>query len=137
MKSKLGTITITMLVILAMLQAAVASKPVKGWHGDANIPNPQNAKILDTYEHAFIWSNTTGMQDLGTLPGGTYSWAYGINICGQVAGYSSDASENSHAVMWEKVGTNYVPTDLGTLPGGTYSWAYGINDRGQVVGSTQ
>ncbi len=64
-----------MLVILAMLQAGMASVPEKGWHGHVNIPNPQNAKVLETNPHAFIWSNMTGMQDLGTLPRGTWSFA--------------------------------------------------------------
>lgn len=64
MKRKVGTMIITMLVILAMLQAAVAS----------------------TSTHAFIWDKTTGMQDLGTLPGGTISYAYGINKYGQIVG---------------------------------------------------
>ena len=49
-----------------------------------------------------------------------------------IAGWSSNASEEIHAVLW----SNYtsVPQDLGTLPGGTISYAYGINSSGQVVG---
>jgi probable HAF family extracellular repeat protein len=67
--------------------------------------------------------------DLGTLPGGYESIAYGINNRGQVVGYSTTASGEYHAFLWE----DGEMTDLGTL-GGAYSVAYGINSRGQVVG---
>src|SRR5436305_26045 len=36
--------------------------------------------------HAFIWQSATGMQDLGTLPGGLSAIAYGINNRGQIVG---------------------------------------------------
>ena len=40
------------------------------------------------------------MVDLGTL-GGTESIALAVNRSGQVVGYSSTASNASHAVLWE------------------------------------
>ena len=70
--------------------------------------------------------------DLGTLPGGDFSVAWGINSRGQVVGYSQTASGATiHAFLWE----DGRMTDLGTLPGGEFSVAHGINARGQVVGS--
>jgi probable HAF family extracellular repeat protein len=69
--------------------------------------------------------------DLGTLPGGSYSTAYGINDSGQVVGISSGFTSPYHAFLWEA--TNGMQ-DLGTLPGDHFSWALGINDSGQVVG---
>jgi probable HAF family extracellular repeat protein len=70
--------------------------------------------------------------DLGTLPGGTQSLAYGINNSGQVVGDSTFAgSPFSHAFLWDA--TNGMQ-DLGTLPGDSGSRAQGINDFGQVVG---
>jgi probable HAF family extracellular repeat protein len=40
--------------------------------------------------HAALWSNYTSVpQDLGTLPGGSISYAYGINSSGQVVGFST------------------------------------------------
>src|SRR5436309_1672459 len=59
---------------------------------------------------AFLWQNGT-MTDLGTLPGGYASYAYGINDAGQVVGTSEDSSGLRHAFLWS-AGTM---ADLGTL----------------------
>jgi probable HAF family extracellular repeat protein len=39
--------------------------------------------------------------DLGTLRGGTYSHAFGINERGQVVGRDDTASGEEHAFLWE------------------------------------
>ena len=70
------------------------------------------------------------MTNLGTLPGGTYSIATGINDRGQVVGYSTLPNNNIyHAFLY----SGGEMTDIGTL-GGTHSKANGINDSGQIVG---
>jgi probable HAF family extracellular repeat protein len=82
--------------------------------------------------HAFLWQNGK-MRDLGTLPGDTYSIAYGINDRAQVVGYSArNRGEDFiyHAFLWQ----NGKMRDLGTLPGGYLSEARDINILGQVVG---
>src|SRR5206468_11810864 len=75
--------------------------------------------------------------DLGTLPGGNFSEAYGINAVGQVAGFSTKAGGAVHAVLWT-VATSAAlrgrAIDLGTQPGGSFSQAFGINAVGQVIG---
>lgn len=72
---------------------------------------------------------TYTVTDLGTL-GGTSSVANAINANGQVVGYSTTASGETHAFLY----SGSKMTDLGTL-GGSYSTAAAINTSGQVVGS--
>jgi probable HAF family extracellular repeat protein len=72
-----------------------------------------------------------GLEDLGTLAGGTDSYASAINNRGQVVGYSTIAATGlNHAFLYER----HEMFDLGTLPGGNNSEALAINDRGQIVG---
>ena len=71
--------------------------------------------------------------DLGILPGGSFSDAWGINASGQIVGSweTNDGNQNPHAFLY----SNGTMTDLGTLPGYMQgSQAFGINDAGQVVG---
>ena len=70
------------------------------------------------------------MTDLGTLPGGTVSFAYSINNNGQIVGQSSTDSGQRHAFSY--LGSTMTP--LVTVPGWTFSLARGINNSGQIVG---
>jgi probable HAF family extracellular repeat protein len=110
--------------------------------------------------HGVIWINGK-IVDLGTLRGGTVSWANNVNDFGQVVGFANNAvtDENSleglvtetRAFLWQggvvgqattKNDAEDHPylwqhgemTDLGTL-GGTYGFASWLNDRGEVVGA--
>jgi len=69
--------------------------------------------------------------DLGTL-GGNDSYGRGINVSGQVTGYS-DTTGNSaqHAFLY----SGGAMTDLGTL-GGSASYGRGINASDQVTGTS-
>ena len=49
---------------------------------------------------AFIWSPTTGMVGLGTLPGYSNSVATGINDSSQVAGYCSGPEQSKVPFFW-------------------------------------
>ena len=80
--------------------------------------------------HAFRWSPSAGMLDLGTLPGMEESGAAGINAQGQVAGSASATFQFPKAFFWsEAVGM----LDLGSLAGGP-TVAQAINGSGIVVG---
>jgi len=69
------------------------------------------------------------MTGLGFLPGGSFSYAYGINNSGQVVG-SGDSSVGVQAFV-DSGGTGM--TGLSSLPGALL-YAYGINNSGQIVG---
>ena len=79
---------------------------------------------------AFLWTRSTGVHNLGVLPGGNYSTACDINDLDEVAGTSASAA-GDRAVLWTKTGN---VRDLGTLPGDTSSEATAINNNGDVVG---
>jgi len=91
-------------------------------------------------QRAFLWDKQHGMQDLGTLPGGTDAEALLINDRGQVVGYSYTASTQSGACfplatnsfLWDK---KNGMTDLGGF-GGTCTLATNLNNEGQVVGES-
>jgi len=76
----------------------------------------------------FLYSGGT-MIDLGTLPGGSYTWVQGINNSGQVVGWGTDASGVARAFLYSG-GTNSL-----LVTGAWGGEAFGINDSGQVVGS--
>jgi probable HAF family extracellular repeat protein len=88
----------------------------------------------DTNFHAFLWTETTGMQDLGTLPGDVNSAAISINDAGEMVGLSLDAKFNPRAFFWQ----NGVMTDLNALiPGGSPLFLLtgcSINSRGEIIG---
>jgi probable HAF family extracellular repeat protein len=80
--------------------------------------------------HAMRWSQREGLTDLGTLPGGSQSFAQAISADGKViAGYSEDVLLNDRAVIWQLGG---AALDLGTL-GGVESQANGISRDGLAV----
>ncbi|WP_026731404.1 HAF repeat-containing PEP-CTERM protein [Fischerella sp. PCC 9605] len=84
----------------------------------------------DFRSRAFFWSSSTGMTDLGTLPGGDSSYANSINNTGQVVGTSKNTSDDiSSAFLWSSK-TGMI--DLGISE--YKSWASDINDFGQIVG---
>ncbi len=88
-------------------------------------------------DHAFVWQESEGMLDLGTL-GGFASFARDINGSAQVVGYAETGEfidflghelAVGHAFLWD----NGEMQDLGTL-GGPFSGASAINNLGHVVG---
>lgn len=80
--------------------------------------------------HAFIHTDSGGMQDLGTL-GGLMSGAVALNDSRQVVGLSQYGTlpAQHHAFLWQ----DGIMTDLGSL-GGVSSAATDINNAGTVVG---
>lgn len=83
--------------------------------------------------HAFLWSSTTGMLDLGVLNAGdVFSEALNITDSGQVTGTSVNSSGDSYPFLWtHKTGMTSLPT----LPGATYGFSGSINSQGAIYGS--
>ena len=102
-----------------------------------NCFNPFNAPDCNV-QHAFVWQDRA-LTDLGTLPGGSSSFAYFISDNGLIAGGSENGlidpvagTPEFHAILW----INGQINDLRTL-GGTSSDAFGVNDASQVIGIAQ
>ncbi|MES1147154.1 MAG: hypothetical protein ABUL49_00200, partial [bacterium] len=102
--------------------------------------------VRSTYTHAFKWANKTyATTDLGTLPGGSKSTAYGINKDGWIVG-SSDSSSGQKAALYLVAGsglaTQVLVVDLNTAISAAdkskynLTEAFGINDAGQIVCNT-
>jgi probable HAF family extracellular repeat protein len=103
---------------------------IAGWSDLAN-----DTALCTPACHAFLWTKSGGIQDLGVLPGDQNSLAYGINDQGQVVGQSIDAEGNSRAFIWQ----NGKMTDLNTLtpPGSPFLlFAGDVNDEGEITGET-
>ena len=87
--------------------------------------------------HAFLWSTTTGMQDLGALGtgGADHSEAWAVNNAGVVVGKTGTPT-GVHAFVWTP---ERGMVDLNTLvpPGtGLLDLAQGINDSGEIAATT-
>jgi probable HAF family extracellular repeat protein len=87
-------------------------------------------------QHAFLWTKSGGLKDLGTLSGATISGASGINDGDVIVGYSDvkdKPATNFVAVQWSSSG---AITDLGTLSGGSSSAAFAIDSSGEIAGDS-
>lgn len=91
---------------------------------------------LDLHANAFLWSKSSGMIDLGTLPGAAYSRNPSINNRGVVAGTSGGIhTPPDRAFRWTAA---TGMEDLGAFNNGSgsFSVAAGISDSGLVIGES-
>jgi probable HAF family extracellular repeat protein len=88
----------------------------------------------DAAFHAFLWSQKTGMKDLGTLEGDAFSGGSAINDHGVVTGISLDADFSPRAFIWR----DGVMADLNSLIPATSPLylllACSINASGEIIG---
>ena len=97
----------------------------------------QNTMTGEWYCHAFLYTASSGMQDLGTLNGFPDSAADGVNASGVVVGYASTnhTSGRRRAIVWDSTNgmqdlNNLVPAGSGMV----LEEATGINAKGQICG---
>ncbi len=91
---------------------------------------PLMAHAQAELNHAFLWTQADGMQDLGTIPGWQNSIAYAISDSGEVVGYDSNTAGNVTAFRWT------VKAGMQHLPGASMTWsvAVAVNNSGDVAG---
>jgi probable HAF family extracellular repeat protein len=104
-------------------------------HGDVvGFSNFSAADGGEYHPHAFLWTESQGIEDLGTLPPplDDNSDAWGINQWGQAVGRSCDADGNCHAFLWQ----DGVMTDLNELVDeeDVLIAAFDIDDFGRITG---
>ncbi|HMD17516.1 MAG TPA: hypothetical protein VKH18_12690 [Terriglobales bacterium] len=106
--------------------------------GDNGQPDPLPPFPLPQI-HAILWDHGS-MTDLGTLPGGYFSYSNGVNSRGEVVGAAQNTVPDPNSMLWLGTQTRAfywnggTIQDIGTLPGGTDAQAALINERGQVAG---
>lgn len=120
---------------------------IVGEADDGNFPSNSPLGLgagIGYEQRAFRWTQAEGMVSLGTLNGGTYSSASGVNEAGDVVvGATQDGPDqvidvngsamhlpSSNAFRWTPT-TGMV--SLGTLQGDTVSEANDVNAKGDVV----
>jgi probable HAF family extracellular repeat protein len=92
-------------------------------------PSGKVAGYRGSPAHAVVWDGE-GVVDLGTLPGGEFTNAAGINAAGQVVGHGNHPSGWERAFVWQRG----VMTELAFLPRYPTANALDINGVGQIVG---
>jgi probable HAF family extracellular repeat protein len=78
-------------------------------------------------DHAFIWSSSGGMRDLGTL-GGPDTIAFAVNSLGQVVGRSSTSTKEVVAFVYAR------NSGMQSIGAGDGSWLTSVNSNQEAVG---
>lgn len=99
---------------------------------DGRVVVGSSGTYRDIHTHAFRWTASGGMEDLGTLM--TDQNSYGSSVSGDglvVSGFAPAEGSNVHAVRWSAA-TGGIMLDCGTL-GGKDSLALAMNFDGSMI----
>lgn len=128
--------------VMEMVQNSTFEREAFPWKNELNgrlsVELPQLNQIMqgkiasvalsNSRSEAFLWNETEGMMNLGTL-GGNWSTAWDVNDHGQVVGYSDIGDSQHRAFYWDE------EHGMIELPGlGGNSLARAMNNEGQIVG---
>ncbi len=108
--------------------------------GIATVTATLNGKVATTSitvlaaDHAFVWSDLTGMTDLGVPVDYVSSRALAISQSGRIAGTASTFGGASIRAVVRTAGSAASVRVLRTLVDGSRSEAFGVNSAGVVVG---
>ena len=102
------------------------SGQVVGW--SQTVFTTEEGETVCCAQHAFLYDEANGMQDLGTLPGRQSSEAVAINDSGDVVGMSSKPFLYKDGTMFDL--NTLIPADSGWR----IEQADDINNNGQIVG---
>ncbi len=140
MRIVLSRLTIVSLCLTSQLSASefvAISSATGGWTVDARAMSSDGTIVAgmateeDEKGQAFVWSEANGLEPLGALPGGDYSFASAVSGDGGVVAGFSQSSRGYEAFRWTReTGFNA----LGDLPGGEFdSHATGVSYDGTVI----
>jgi probable HAF family extracellular repeat protein len=90
---------------------------------------PLMARAQSEAEHAFLWTQTGGMHDLGTITGARNSVANAISLSGEVVGSNSVGNDWTSFRWTSKAGMQGLPA-FGTID----TSANAVNNSGEIVG---
>lgn len=132
---RIGTLALVLCAcFVSVAWAQRANMPRFGKHGPRH---PATHRTLNTQK---IVANNMKVWDLGTYPGGYWSWVNDINDFGVVVGWSMiSGPAQQHPAMIPLFGPHAMQwVDLGTLggeaPPGISTEAFGVSDTGIIVG---
>lgn len=127
--------------VMEMVQNSTFQRDAFPWKDEVNSKLSAELPVMDQalrgklsmsqasfQSEAFIWHESKGMMNLGTL-GGSWSTAWDMNDHGQVVGYSDIGNGENRAFYWDE---NRGMIELPTLGGN--SMARAINNEGDIVG---
>jgi uncharacterized membrane protein len=83
-----------------------------------------------TQRIAGFWSNNSGLQVLGTLPGGNSSSSYGLSPDGKYICGTSNTPNGDRGFVWS---ATTGMQEIGVLPGKTISSVSAISNNGNVI----
>lgn len=92
-------------------------------------------RAADGFSHAAMWKADGTLVDIGTLPGGSFSFANDISDNGVVVGSAGASTGGSHAFAWTEAGGMVDYGSFNSTSSMYYAGFNGVNNAGLKVGT--